>query len=127
MRSLGPSPRRPLFVYGTLQDPVFVSRLLEREVVSEPARLLDFEVRRLAGIDYPTVFEAPGEVVEGGLYRDLTGEDVGRLDAYEGVHEGLYVRIEARVVAGEPGAAGAPEPAFVYVVTERTLRRYGTV
>ncbi|MGH7570907.1 MAG: gamma-glutamylcyclotransferase family protein [Gemmatimonadota bacterium] len=125
MRSLGPPAALPLFGYGTLLDPEFTSRLLEREVASEPARLLDFELLTLEGLAYPTVFEAPGEVVAGGLYRRLTGEDYERLDAYEGVHEGLYVRIEVHVVAGAPGSGGDPEPAFVYVVTEKTLRRYG--
>ena len=115
----------PLFVYGTLVDAVFTARLLERPVKIEPARLLDFELLTLAGLSYPTVFDAPGQVVGGGLYRGLTGEDYERLDAYEGVHEGLYVRIEARAVAGEKGSRAAPEPVFVYVVTEKTLRRYG--
>ncbi|MGH7550521.1 MAG: gamma-glutamylcyclotransferase family protein [Gemmatimonadota bacterium] len=127
MRSLGPPAGLPLFVYGTLLDPEFTSRLLEREVATEEARLLDFEVLTVEGLSYPTVFEAPGEVVAGGLYRQLTGEDYERLDAYEGAFEGLYVRLEARVVAGEPGSGVDAEPAFVYVVTEKTLRRYGAL
>lgn len=105
----------------------FAARLLEKPVQAEAARLLDFELLRLEGLAYPTVFDAPGEVVEGKLYRRLTGEDYVRLDAYEGVHEGLYVRIEARAVAGEGGSRGAPEPVFVYFVTEKTLRRYGAL
>ena len=127
MRALGPTTGLPLFVYGTLLDAGFTARLLERAVELEPARLLDFELLTLDGLSYPTVFDAPGEVVEGGLYRGLAGEDFERLDAYEGVHEGLYVRIEAHAVAGEPGSGGAPEPVFVYVVTEKTLRRYGAL
>lgn len=125
MRSLGPPIGLPLFAYGTLLDAEFTSRLLERNLVTEEARLLDFELLTLEGLSYPTVFEAPGEVVAGRLYRRLNGEDYQRLDAYEGAFEGLYVRIEARVVAGEPGVGGDPEPAFVYVATEKTLRRYG--
>lgn len=116
-----------MFVYGTLLDTEFAARLLEKPVQAEAARLLDFELLRLEGLAYPTVFEAPGEVVEGKLYRRLTAEDYARLDAYEGVHEGLYVRIEARAVAGEAGSRDAPEPVFVYVVTEKTLRRYGAL
>lgn len=127
MKSLGPPARLPLFAYGTLLDAEFTSRLLEHDVETEAARLFDFELLTLEGLDYPTVFEAPGEVVAGRLYRRLNGEDYERLDAYEGVHEGLYVRIEARVLAGEPGSGGDPEPAFVYVVTEKTLRRYGAL
>lgn len=127
MRALGPTVGLPLFVYGTLLDAGFTARLLERPVEIEPARLLDFELLRLEGLSYPTVFDRPGEVVEGGLYRGLTGEHYERLDAYEGVHEGLYVRIEAHAVAGEAGSRAAPEPVFVYVVTEKTLRRYGAL
>ncbi len=127
MKSLGPPARLPLFVYGTLLDPEFTSRLLEHDVEIEAARLLDFEILTLEGLDYPTVFEAPGEVVAGRLYRELSGEDYHRLDAYEGAHEGLYVRIEAWGVAGEPGSGESPEPVFVYVLTEKTLRRYGAL
>lgn len=125
MRSIGPPARLPLFVYGTLSDPAFASNLLERRIEIESARLLDFELLSLGGLPYPTVSEAPGEVVGGGLYRDLTAEDYGRLDAYEGVHEGLYVRIEGRAVAGVPGSGRDPEPAFIYVATDKTRRRYG--
>ncbi len=127
VRALGPLAGLPLFAYGTLLDAGFASGLLERPVEIEPARLLDFELLRVEGFSYPTVFEAPGEVVGGGLYRGLRGEDYERLDAYEGVHEGLYVRIEAHAVAGEAGSKGDPEPVFVYVVTEKTLRRYGAL
>lgn len=124
---MGPPAALPLFVYGTLLDAGFVSRLLERTVAIEPARLLDFELLRLEGFSYRTVFGAAGEVVGGGLFRNLTGHDYERLDAYEGVHEGLYVRVEAHAVAGETGSKGDPEPVFVYVVTEKTLRRHGAL
>lgn len=125
MRSLGPVPGHPLFVYGTLLDPAFVSRLLERPVQPVDASLLDFELLHLDGWPYPVLFEAPGEVVRGGLYRDLGPDQYVRLDHYEGVHEGLYHRSLVRVVAATAtGAKGSPEPAFVYLVTEKTLRRH---
>lgn len=113
-------PRQlPLFAYGTLTDEALVAGLLERPVRSEPARLLDFELLELEGFGYPTVFAAEGEEVEGKLYRGLTPEDLRRLDAYEGVEEGLYRRATARVAVAE----GEPREAFVYLVTERTLGR----
>lgn len=115
----------PLFVYGTLVDVAFAASVLGRAPEREPARLLDFERLELEGLPYPAVSEAPGEVVEGLVYRGLVPEEIERLDAYEGVAEGLYRRIVAHVVAGEPGQAGPPESAFVYVATEKTLRRYG--
>lgn len=114
-------PRQlPLFAYGTLTDEALVAGLLERPVRAEPARLLDFELVELEGFGYPAVFAAEGEEVEGRLYRGLTAEDLRRLDAYEGVEEGLYRRTTARVAAGERG----PQEAFVYLVTEKTLERY---
>lgn len=125
MKSLGPPAGLPLFVYGTLSDPAFASNLLERKIEIESARLLDFELQPLGALPYPTASEAPGEVVAGGLYRALSAEDYARLDAYEGVHEGLYVRLEGRAVAGAPGSGRDPEPVFVYVATAKTRRRYG--
>ncbi len=111
----------PLFVYGTLLDEKLAAGLLERPVLAEPARLQDFELLRLEGFPYPTVFHAPGENVEGRLYRGLTDGDYERLDAYEGVGEELYQRIEARAAGGD----GASEAVFTYTPTEKTLRRFG--
>lgn len=113
------APKLPLFTYGTLTDEAFVGRLLERPVRPVAARLLDFELLELEGFGYATVFSADGAEVQGVLYRGLTEEDLRRLDAYEGVGEGLYRRLTARVVAGED----EPEEAFFYAVTERALRR----
>lgn len=127
MTALPPPRDLPLFVYGTLLDETFAGRLLEKPVAGVPARLLDFEILRLERLDYPAVLEAPGEVVAGRVYRDLSPEDYDRLDAYEGVVEGLYRRIEAMIVAGGEGEKGPPEPAFVYMATEKTLRRYGAL
>ena len=127
MSRLPTAAERPLFVYGTLLDESFTSNLLERTVRSEAARLLDFELLRLEGLGYPTAFYAPGEWIEGRLYRQLSGEDYIRLDTYEGVDEGLYQRVEAVVVAGEERVKRPPETGFVYVPTEKTLRRYGAL
>ena len=118
----GIDPTGSIFVYGTLLDETLAGNILERAVRAEPARLLDFELLRLEGFPYPIAFYALGEVIEGRLYRGLTNADYERLDAYEGVGEGLYQRVEARIVAD-----GAPEPAWVYVVTEKMLARYGAL
>jgi gamma-glutamylcyclotransferase (GGCT)/AIG2-like uncharacterized protein YtfP len=113
--------RLPLFAYGTLTSKGFVESLLEHGVVSEPARLFDFELLELTGFGYPSVFAAEGESVKGRLYRGLSAQDLERLDAYEGVAEGLYARVTARVVAA--GDDRREEDAFVYVVTEKAMRR----
>ena len=122
-----PSEQRlPLFAYGTLVDPTFVSALLERPVHAEPAVLTDFQLVPLTGIAYPVVVEAPGNEVQGRLYRLLSAEDYTRLDAYEGVREGLYQRRVAEVTSGKDRTGPASsEPAFVYVPTGKTLQRYG--
>jgi gamma-glutamylcyclotransferase (GGCT)/AIG2-like uncharacterized protein YtfP len=110
----------PLFAYGTLTDEAVVAGLLERPVTAETARLLGFELLELEGFGYPTAFAAEGEEVDGKLYRGLTEEELHRLDAYEGVGEGLYRRATARVAV----RASEPEAAFVYLVTEQTLGRF---
>ena len=115
----------PLFVYGTLLDAAFTSALLEREVASEPATLAGFEILRIQGSPVPAIFAADDETVVGRLYRGLTDADYDRLDRYEGVGEGLYRREVGQVVAR--GADTGSEPAHVYVVTEKSLRRLGAL
>jgi len=114
----------PLFVYGTLLDPAFVANLLERPFIPEPADLLDFELLELAGLPYPVVQVAAGERVRGRLYRHLSDHDFERLDAYEGVAEGLYQRTTAEVVRSA-ATDGPAERVWLYVPTVQTLSRYG--
>lgn len=74
-----------VFVYGTLTDPTQVARVVT-----------DFEFRDDATLDglhrvegqYPTL--APGGKVAG---RVLRTTEIEKLDAYEGVESGLYVRV----------------------------------
>lgn len=113
----------PLFVYGTLLDPEFVANLLERPFIPESAELFDFELLDLPGLLYPVVQAASGSKVQGRLYRHLAEKDFDRLDAYEGVAEGLYQRATAKIVAVASGADS--ERAYVYVPTFQTLSRYG--
>jgi len=119
----GERTERPLFAYGTLADPGFVAQLLERPVAAEPAELLGFVRVEPAGFDYPVVLASPGERAPGLLYRALRAEDWVRLDAYEGVGEGLYFRDVGEAVA--PGdAPGSGEEAWVYLPTARTVDRF---
>jgi gamma-glutamylcyclotransferase (GGCT)/AIG2-like uncharacterized protein YtfP len=89
-----------LFVYGTLKDPEALSRLLGdrdrwRAVGTGAVRAVLFDLG-----DYPGLVEsaAPDDLVQGQVI-ELTEPDVGlaRLDSYEGVHDGLYVRRELPV------------------------------
>ena len=120
MQPLSEAPPLPLFAYGTLTDPVFTGRLLERRLAGEPAVLLDHAIGELPRIAFPVVVPAPGETVEGILYRHLTAADYDRLDAYEGVGEDLYARQRGEARAGD----GAAEPVCVYVPTDRAIGRY---
>ncbi len=122
---ISPLTDLPLFVYGSLLDPGFLERLLGRAVEGEPAVLLDHRLGALAGLPYPIVSPAPGSRVEGLLYRGLSSGDYQRLDAYEGVGEGLYRRQAARVLTRRDGPEERQEGAFIYLPTERTLGRYG--
>jgi gamma-glutamylcyclotransferase (GGCT)/AIG2-like uncharacterized protein YtfP len=119
MQPLSEAPPLPLFAYGTLIDPVFTGRLLERRLVPEPAVLLDHALAKLPGVSYAVAVPAPGRRAEGQLYRFLTAADYDRLDAYEGVGEGLYSRRRAEA---RPAVDGAVEPVWVYIPTERAMR-----
>lgn len=73
-----------VFVYGTLTEPDRVAEILESFVYVGPARLEGLHV--VSG-RYPTL--APGGQTAGRLLRT---DEIDRLDAYEGVDRGLYVR-----------------------------------
>lgn len=102
------------FVYGTLTDPARAAAVLDDWAFEGDAVLSG--LHRVDG-EHPTL--APGGLVEGRLLR--TGE-VDRLDAYEGVGAGLYVRVAvplegapdgwdegaAEVYVGDPDRLGAP-------------------
>ena len=119
MQPLSEAPPLPLFAYAKLTDPVFIGRLLERRVSPVQAILLDHVLGELPGLGYPVIAPAPGRQAEGQLYRFLTAVDYDRLDAYEGVGEGLYLRRRAEA---RPAAGGAAEPVFVYLPTDRAVR-----
>jgi gamma-glutamylcyclotransferase (GGCT)/AIG2-like uncharacterized protein YtfP len=121
----GPQPPLPVFAYGTLLEESFVANLLEHPVGSRPGLLMGYRLARLGGEDgWPVLLAEEGGVIEGRLYRNLDRGDLARLDAYEGVGEGLYRRHRVAVQVGQ-GPDRTSEEAFVYIPTERTLRRYG--
>ncbi|WP_122088956.1 gamma-glutamylcyclotransferase family protein [Halalkalicoccus subterraneus] len=80
------------FVYGTLTDPERLAELLDRYDLGSEATL--YGLHRVDG-RYPTL--APGGEVEGRL---LETPETDRLDAYEGVGPGLYVRVSVSVSDG---------------------------
>jgi gamma-glutamylcyclotransferase (GGCT)/AIG2-like uncharacterized protein YtfP len=91
-----------VFVYGTLTNPERVADLVDSYAFVGPARLRGLH---LVEGRYPTL--APGGEAAGRLLRT---EAVDRIDDYEGVDDGLYVRVsvprtdggEAAVYVGDP-------------------------
>jgi gamma-glutamylcyclotransferase (GGCT)/AIG2-like uncharacterized protein YtfP len=91
-----------VFVYGTLTNPERVASLVDSYAFVGPARLRGLH---LVEGRYPTL--APGGEAAGRLLRT---DDVAAIDAYEGVADGLYVRVsvprtdsgEAAVYVGDP-------------------------
>ena len=115
-----PVRRLPLFVYGTLTDVDFVSNLLERRVTLRAATLQDYRLVELESFGYPLVVPHVGGRVAGQIVERLGPLDYERLDAYEGVGEELYLRVEATIQ--QPG--GDPQEAYLYAASAKTLGRY---
>jgi gamma-glutamylaminecyclotransferase len=92
-----------LFVYGTLTGPTRASEVLGRD----PTFLADAVLDGLGRVDgnYPTL--VPGGTCEGRLLR-VDRPDLHRLDAYEGVADGLYVRVSVPFDAGGTGSGDEP-------------------
>lgn len=93
-----------VFVYGTLTDPERVEAMLDEYDLGSEAILRG--LHRAAG-RYPTL--APGDECEGRL---LETPELDRLDSYEGVDTGLYVRVSIPLGAGGTADCyiGDPEP-----------------
>lgn len=82
-----------IFVYGTLTNPEQVETLLERFELGPEATVQG--LHRVEG-RYPTL--APGGECVGKL---LQTPEIDRLDTYEGVDSGLYVRVSVPVFDDE--------------------------
>lgn len=87
-----------VFVYGTLTEPERVGRVVDSFVFVGEAILEG--LHPVAG-RYPTL--VPGGQTPGRLLRTA---DVDALDAYEGVDDGLYVRVHVPLVSADEGAVG---------------------
>ena len=73
-----------LFVYGTLRVPEIVRLVLGKKLVGRQARLLGFRSCFVRDSLYPGIVEAPGGVVDGVVYEDITPAMWCALDRYEG-------------------------------------------
>ena len=91
-----------VFVYGTLTNPDQVARVVDSYVFVGPATLHGLHL--VAGRT-PTL--APGGQAGGRLLRT---DEVARLDAYERVDEGLYVRVSVPRMDGGTAAVYVGDP-----------------
>jgi hypothetical protein len=107
-----------LFVCGPQLGDSFLTNLLERPISSRTAELEGYREATLEAFDWPVLVPADGDRVAGRLVRDLEAEDFFRLDAYQGLTEGLYRRVAVTVTV-----AGTPESAYVYLPTKKALRQ----
>jgi gamma-glutamylcyclotransferase (GGCT)/AIG2-like uncharacterized protein YtfP len=89
-----------LFAYGTLMFPDVWAKAAREECVSRRAVLRGYEARRLSGVSFPGLIEAPEVSTPGLLYLNVSAEAIKRLDAYE---DDFYVRVPVTVEAEGEG------------------------
>lgn len=120
----------PYFAYGANLDPLGMARRCPRSRPLGHARLDDHRFR-IMHQGYATVVPSPGAVVYGVLW-DLAPEDLGGLDAFEEVDDGLYrrdvlpvhhamQRITAMVYLAGSTTVGAPCPGYMEAVVSAAL------
>ena len=114
----------PLFAYATLAERFTLERLLgaRPELTLSTAELPDYEKVWMRGLGYPFVAQRPGSHVVGALVEGLRPEDYLKLDEYEGIAEGDYLRVRVSV---RPHGVRPPEQveAYVYVLGPRWEQR----
>lgn len=102
-----PVATRHCFTYGSLMWADIMARVCGLEFASEPASLAAHRRHPVQGQDYPGLRAAPGGLVPGRLYRDVTPDAWARLDAFEGAE---YERADVVVALAD----GSTLPAQAY-------------
>lgn len=94
------------FAYGSNMNPARMAARGMQYVESAPAELSGWRLRfnkraeGRKGVAFANIVEAPGEQVEGVLYRLARPAEIRRMDPYEGYPQ-RYTRIPMDVRAGE--------------------------
>jgi len=101
-----------LFVYGTLEIPQVVKKLLGTVPIAQPAILQDYARFLLINRDYPGIVRQTGQQVEGILYRGVTPKHLRILDRYE---DDIYQRCTVKLITEESNT----EQAWAYVIPDR--------
>jgi gamma-glutamylcyclotransferase (GGCT)/AIG2-like uncharacterized protein YtfP len=106
MDDLPPGDSQPsrVFVYGTLQVPHVLKRVLGRAPTMVAATLDGYRRGRVVGKSYPAVVAEPLAQVDGAVLCDVSSGDWPLLDAYEGE---LYTRTMVTVTLDDFRKCGA--------------------
>ncbi len=108
---------RHVFTYGSLMFETVWLSVVARHYQNQSAVLSGFRRHAVRGELYPALVKSPaqGSAVVGRLYRDVSSNDLNRLDAFEGT---LYRRIACQV--SEPASSTLIE-AEVYLFLQPNL------
>jgi len=101
-----------LFVYGTLECPEVVEKLLGTVLSGENAVLEGYARYMLLNRHYPGIVYRPGARVDGVLYNGITPKFLRKLDRYE---DDIYERQVVKVV----DSCGGCVDAWAYVIPPR--------
>jgi hypothetical protein len=115
------------FAYGSNMSRALMRPRCPNAVALGTARLADWRFV-IARAGYASVVPAAGDVVHGVVW-DLSARDVAAINAYEGLHAGLYRRrmlpvrldgdgrrVRALTYVASDAAAGRPRPGYLGVV-----------
>jgi gamma-glutamylcyclotransferase (GGCT)/AIG2-like uncharacterized protein YtfP len=101
-----------LFVYGTLEFPEVLRKVLGTMLEGEKARLHGFVRYLLINREYPGIVQDAGSETDGVLYHGVTPKHLRALDRYE---DNIYDRQRVQVV----DACGESVDAWAYVIPPR--------
>jgi gamma-glutamylcyclotransferase (GGCT)/AIG2-like uncharacterized protein YtfP len=92
-----------VFAYGTLMFPEVAVPVAEIYGDGEPVTIPGFrryEAFTRSWGNFPAIVQEATSTVDGLLFRDLSGKQLERLDWFEDVHDGLYVREQIQLEFG---------------------------
>jgi gamma-glutamylcyclotransferase (GGCT)/AIG2-like uncharacterized protein YtfP len=119
--------RNCAFVYGTLQVPTVLERVLGRVPRMTVAQLQDYQRGRVSGQSYPAIVAAYGESVTGSVLFDLNDAEWSLLDAYEGelyARHKITVTIDNQQPREADGYVLRPEHSHLFDPTPWSLERF---
>jgi len=95
------SESRHVFVYGLLTFSDITSAITGKQFQTQPALLRDYRRYGLSSSPLaaavPILVEEQGAITEGMLLCDVTAEDLAKLDVFEEIDSGHYLRKTVRV------------------------------